>query len=111
MPLLIGLKLKMAIISIISFLGIAFLAKKALLAAFISLAISGYIGIKKLLAPPPAPAKTISHEDLGYHAAPYWSQPSSSYSSGNWAAYDNHADYGSSAGAGQHLAYAGHKTS
>lgn len=105
--MLIGLKLKMAIVTIISFLGIALLAKKALLAAFISLAISGYIGIKKLMAPSTA-TKTMGHDEV-YHAQPAWTPPSSAYSSGAWNAYDNHADYTSSSGTAQHLAYSGHK--
>lgn len=104
MPLLIGLKLKMAIVTIISFLGIALLAKKALLAAFISLAISGYIGIKKLLSPT-SPTKTVGPDEV-YHAQPLWNQP---YSSGQWNAYDNHADYSTSSGNAQHLAYSAHQ--
>lgn len=102
MPILIALKLKLAIVSIISFLAIALMAKKALLAGFISLVISGYLGIKKLLN---NSGSSKVHEE-SYHASPVWN-PSSGYS--GWSGYDGHGDFGSS-GHGHNLAYSGHKS-
>lgn len=50
MPLLIALKVKLSAFAVIAYIVIALIAKKALLASLISLLVSGFIGIKKLLA-------------------------------------------------------------
>jgi hypothetical protein len=49
-PLLIALKVKLSAFAVIAYIVIALIAKKALLASLISLLVSGFIGIKKLLA-------------------------------------------------------------
>lgn len=50
MPLLIALKVKLSAFAVIAYIVIALIAKKALLAGLISLLISGFIFIKKLLS-------------------------------------------------------------
>lgn len=50
LPLLIALKVKLSAFAVIAYIVIALIAKKALLASLISLLVSGFIGIKKLLA-------------------------------------------------------------
>lgn len=50
MPFLIALKVKLSLFAALAYVVIALIAKKALLASLISLAVSGFIGIKKLLA-------------------------------------------------------------
>lgn len=49
-PLLIALKVKLSAFAVIAYIVIALIAKKALLASLISLLVSGFIGIRKLLA-------------------------------------------------------------
>jgi len=49
-PLLIALKVKLSAFVVIAYVVIALIAKKALLASVISLLVSGFIGIRKLLA-------------------------------------------------------------
>lgn len=49
-PLLIGLKMKLAAFAALAYIVIALIAKKALLASLLSLLISGFIAIKKLLS-------------------------------------------------------------
>lgn len=99
LPLLLAIKMKVAVLAVITFFGIALIAKKALLASFISLAISGFIGLKKLLA------KKSHHyvaEEVPYHGG--WS------SGGGWDYHgDSHGAYSSPVA--QHLAYSGHKAS
>lgn len=81
----------MAGMSALTYLGIAVLAKKALLAALISLIVSGFIGLKKLLA-----AKQPLYQDVApYQPPPTWATPNIAYG------YDTHgADL-----AAQKLAY------
>jgi hypothetical protein len=50
LPFLIGLKMKLSAFMVIAYFVIALIAKKALLASLISLAIAGFIAIKKLLS-------------------------------------------------------------
>lgn len=50
MPFLIALKVKLSLFAALAYVVIALIAKKALLASLISLAVSGFIGVKKLLA-------------------------------------------------------------
>lgn len=50
LPFLIALKVKLSAFAAIAYVVIALIAKKALLASLISLLVSGFIGIKKLLA-------------------------------------------------------------
>lgn len=50
MPFLVALKVKLSLFAALAYVVIALIAKKALLASLISLAVSGFIGIKKLLA-------------------------------------------------------------
>lgn len=99
LPLLLAIKMKVAVLAVITFFGIALIAKKALLASLISLAISGFIGLKKLLA------KKSHHyvaEEVPYHGG--WS------SGGGWDYHgDSHGAYSSPVA--QHLAYSGHKAS
>ncbi|GLV32672.1 Osiris 9 [Carabus blaptoides fortunei] len=102
-PLLIGLKLKMAAMSALTYLGIAFLAKKAILASFISLIVSGFIGLKKLMA-----AKQVGYPDIAptYHPVPVWN-PHGVVPGAMWQThYDNHAD----PLAAQQLAYGNSKS-
>lgn len=50
MPYLIALKVKLSAFAVIAYIVIALIAKKALLASIISLLVSGFIFIKKLLS-------------------------------------------------------------
>lgn len=49
LPLLIAIKLKMATFAAITYMAIAVIAKKAVLAGAISLLVSGFIAVKNLL--------------------------------------------------------------
>lgn len=93
----------MAAMSAITYLGIAFLAKKAILASFISLIVSGFIGLKKLLA-----TKQAGYNDIPptYHPVPVWN-PHTVVPGAAWPShYDNHAD----PLAAQQLAYGNSKS-
>lgn len=50
MPYLIALKVKLSAFAVIAYVVIALIAKKALLASLISLLVSGFIFVKKLLS-------------------------------------------------------------
>lgn len=50
MPYLVALKVKLSAFAVIAYIVIALIAKKALLASIISLLVSGFIFIKKLLS-------------------------------------------------------------
>lgn len=50
MPYLIALKVKLSAFAVIAYIVIALIAKKALLASIISLLVSGFIFVKKLLS-------------------------------------------------------------
>lgn len=50
LPLLIALKVKLSAFAVIAYIVIALIAKKALFASLISLLVSGFIFVKKLLS-------------------------------------------------------------
>lgn len=93
--------MKMAALLVLAYLVIALIAKKAILASLVSLAISGFIGLKKLLA-----SKHEHHEEAhhgGWEAAP-------SYGGGGGWAGEEYGGYGShSQPVAQHLAYSAQK--
>ncbi|XP_025417262.1 uncharacterized protein LOC112688324 [Sipha flava] len=111
-PLLIALKVKLSAFAVIAYIVIALIAKKALLASLISLLVSGFIGIKKLLA---SQHHAPHHEVIETHAghASYGSSAPSGYSasSSGWDSYggghDAHGSYSSNVA--QTLAYGGQK--
>jgi hypothetical protein len=111
-PLLIALKIKLSAFVVIAYVVIALIAKKALLASVISLLVSGFIGIRKLLA---AQHQTPHHEVIETHAghSSYGSSAPSGYSasSSGWDSYggghDAHGSYSNNVG--QTLAYGGQK--
>ncbi|XP_008482290.1 uncharacterized protein LOC103518989 [Diaphorina citri] len=80
-PFIIGLKMKLGLFAVLAYFVIALIAKKAILASLISLAISGFIAIKKL-----SQHHQPHHEVVEHHAHAGWSAPSS-YSSGGWDSY------------------------
>lgn len=137
-PLLIGLKMKLAAFAAIAYIVIALIAKKALLASLLSLLISGFIAIKKLLSqqhshhevvskdedifstsvkvPKPINDETVFGPQVEHH--PHgWS--GSGYSSGGWDSYggggghggggDIHGSYSNNVA--HTLAYSGQKAS
>lgn len=95
LPLLIGLKLKLAAFAGLAYIVIALIAKKALLASLVSLAISGFIGIRKLLSQQHhAP---VHHEVVQAHPVEYSSH------GGGWSGGGGGASaggYGGGGGAG-----------
>lgn len=93
MPILGIVKLKVVALGILALLAIGLVAKKALAVSFISIAISAFVFIKKLLA------KKLGggHEE----AVPYHSVASS-----GWNSYEPHYDAHGSVG--HSLAYGGH---
>lgn len=101
-PVLLAAKMK-----IVGFLGLAYviialIAKKAILASLVSLAISGFIALRKLLG-----NQSHGHEVKEVHAeyAPHgWS---GGYSSGGWDGGDAHGSYSSPVA--HALAYNGQK--
>lgn len=109
-PLLIALKMKLAAFAAIAYVVIALIAKKALLASLLSLLISGFIAIKKLLS------HHSSHHEVVEHHPHGWS--GSGYSSGGWDSYgggggggghDIHGSYSNNVA--HTLAYGGQKAS
>lgn len=97
MPILGIVKLKVVALGILALLAIGLVAKKALLVSLVSIAISGFVAIKKLLA------KKLGggHEE----AVPYHGGGWQSGSSG-WNSYEPHYDAHGSVG--HSLAYGGH---
>uniref|UniRef100_A0A8D8QMB1 Osiris 9 n=1 Tax=Cacopsylla melanoneura TaxID=428564 RepID=A0A8D8QMB1_9HEMI len=95
-PFIIGLKLKLKLFAVLAYFVIALIAKKAILASLISLAISGFIAIKKLSS---QHHHEPHHEVVEHHAhsAGYEHHPAPSYSSGGWDSYggghDAHGAY------------------
>ncbi|XP_071441022.1 uncharacterized protein [Hetaerina americana] len=59
-PILVGIKIKVVILMILTYFAIALIAKKAILASLISLVISAVIGIRKLAG-----------HDHGHHVSPH----------------------------------------
>lgn len=93
MPILGIVKLKVVALGILALLAIGLVAKKALLVSFVSIAISAFVFIKKLLA------KKLGggHEEaVPYHAV----------ASSGWNSYEPHYDAHGSVG--HSLAYGGH---
>ncbi|XP_075231780.1 DUF1676 domain-containing protein Osi6 [Lycorma delicatula] len=92
LPLLIGLKLKMAVILVIGYFIIALIAKKAILASIISLAISGFIAIRKLLSNQHQHHPQVSVHPVEYssHGGGWSSGGSSGWDSGHG---DSHGSY------------------
>ncbi|KAL1449950.1 hypothetical protein WDU94_002417, partial [Cyamophila willieti] len=82
-PFIIGLKLKLKLFAVLAYFIIALIAKKAILASLISLAISAFIAIKKLSSG----HQPAHHEVVEHHAhSAGWAAPTS-YSSGGWDSY------------------------
>jgi hypothetical protein len=113
LPLLIALKVKLSAFAVIAYIVIALIAKKALLAGLISLLISGFIFVKKLLS---QHHHTPHHEVVETHVQPHSSYGSSapsgySASSSGWDSYggghDAHGSYSNNVA--QTMAYGGQK--
>lgn len=102
MPILGIVKLKVIALAILALLGIGLVAKKALLVSLVSIAISAFVFIKKILA------KKLGgggHEEaVPYNAGSGWQ------SNSGWNSYDPHYGGGDSGhGSVAHsLAYGGH---
>ncbi|KAK9501626.1 hypothetical protein O3M35_012319 [Rhynocoris fuscipes] len=114
LPLLIGLKMKLGGFMVLAYFVIALIAKKALIASLIALAISGFIAIKKLLS---QQQQHMPHHEV-HEVAHGWAGPSygggggGGYSSGGWdsyggSAHDSHGAYSSNVA--HTLAYSGQK--
>lgn len=98
MPILGIVKLKVVALGIIALLGIGLVAKKALLVSLLSIAISGFVFIKKLLA------KKLGGGGGHEEAVPYHG---GGWQSGSgWNSYEPHYDAHGSVG--HSLAYGGH---
>ena len=76
MPLLLLAKVKLGALATLAYFGLALIAKKAILASLISIAISAFIGLKALWA-----NKGHGHDTTGYSSG--WS---SGGAAGGWAA-------------------------
>ncbi|RZF41804.1 hypothetical protein LSTR_LSTR005266 [Laodelphax striatellus] len=89
--LLIGLKMKMAVFLVLTYFIVALIAKKAILASIISLAISGFIAIKKLLSSHQMPVHQVEYSAHGGGSG--WSSggASSGWDSGHGS--DSHGSY------------------
>ncbi|XP_063229006.1 keratin, type II cytoskeletal 1 [Bacillus rossius redtenbacheri] len=137
LPILLAVKLKMATLLGLSYLAIALIAKKAILASLISIAISAYIGIRKLLSQqqqhhgwqPHYEVETYQAHGGGYGGGggggggvAYSSGGFSSYGGGGGggggggfsggydSSYSGHGEYGSHSSPVAHtLAYSGQK--
>lgn len=118
LPLLGLVKLKVAGLAILLLFGIGFLAKKAIFISLISIAISLFLAIKKLLSGggKGKGGGGVEHvEAVPYHGGGGWSSGgggSGGWSSGGYGGGDAHGggyDYGQhSQPIGQTLAYSGH---
>ncbi|XP_067007004.2 uncharacterized protein [Anabrus simplex] len=117
LPILIGAKVKIAALIALGYLTIALIAKKAILASLISIAISAFIGIKKLLSQQQQhhPHHEV-HEAIPIHSG--WSGGhgviGGGYSAGGGSfdssGYGGHGEYGShSSPVGHAIAYSAHK--
>lgn len=80
LPLLIAIKLKMAAFAAMTYMIIAVIAKKAVLAGAISLLVSGFIAIKNLLE--------TKHDQTGMHLAG-WQSPSSMWHNPGLSAHNS----------------------
>lgn len=104
LPILIGIKLKVAVLLTLAYLAIAFIAKKALLVSLVSSAISAFAVIQKLLSQGP---QYPHHEVQGTYVVPH---------GGGWEGAVGggygHADFGSHPSPVAHtLAYGTQKSS
>lgn len=97
LPLLLAAKVKIGALATLAYFGIALLAKKAILASIISIAISAFIGLKALWAQ----KHGLHHDTTGYSAGwssgagAGWAAPvaSSGWSSGGSGWDDAHGAY------------------
>ncbi|XP_057340905.1 uncharacterized protein LOC130677980 [Microplitis mediator] len=101
LPLLIAAKVKIGALAVLAYFGIALLAKKAIFASLISLAISAFIGLKSLWS---KGADTTAY-NAGWNSGSVggWSPPvaNGGWSSGGWD--DGHGSY-----AGQNQPFSGY---
>ncbi|XP_019877331.2 uncharacterized protein LOC109605208 [Aethina tumida] len=79
-PLLIGIKLKLATFAAISYMIIAVIAKKAVMAGLISLLISGFIAAKNLVETKNAHHVTPYHSPVEHQWANYYGDEAGHYS-------------------------------
>lgn len=109
LPLLIAAKVKIGALATLAFFGIGLLAKKAILASLVSIAISAFIGLKSLWA-----QKSVGHDVTSYNAGGWnaasssngWSGPAANagWSSGGSNGWDDgHSSYSA-----QSQAYSGY---
>nr|CAD7268070.1 unnamed protein product [Timema shepardi] len=130
LPILLLVKLKVLTLLVLGYFGIALIAKKAILVSIISIAISAFIGIRKLLSQnhgwQPHQSHHEVHEAYPSHGGGGWADGGGysvgggsgpgvgggGFSGGYDASYSNHGEYGShSSPVAQSLAYGGQKTS
>lgn len=105
LPLLGLIKLKMAGLAILLLFGIGLIAKKAILVSMISIAISGFLALKKLFGKQGGGEHI---EAVPYHGGGGWS---SGGGGAGWNSYEPHGygEYGAhSQPVGQSIAYSGH---
>nr|CAD7448812.1 unnamed protein product [Timema bartmani] len=136
LPILLLVKLKILTLLVLGYFGIALIAKKAILVSIISIAISAFIGIRKLLSQnhgwQPHQSHHEVHEAYPSHGGGGWADGGGysggggsgfssvgvgggggggGFSGGYDASYSNHGEYGShSSPVAQSLAYGGQKT-
>ncbi|CAB0030516.1 unnamed protein product [Trichogramma brassicae] len=77
-PVLILAKVKLGVLASLFYFGITLIAKKAIIASLISLAISAFIGLRNYMT------KSISHDATAYSSG--WSSGANAISSAGWAA-------------------------
>ncbi|XP_050437147.1 uncharacterized protein LOC126843580 [Adelges cooleyi] len=110
LPLLIALKMKLVAFAGLAYIVIALIAKKALLASLISLLVSGFIGIKKLLSHHHPHHEVIEshhgHSSYGGSPAAY-SGSSSGWDSYGSGGHDAHGSYSNNVA--QTMAYGAQK--
>ncbi|XP_014241387.1 uncharacterized protein LOC106662090 isoform X2 [Cimex lectularius] len=109
LPLLLGLKLKLGGFLVLSYFVIALIAKKALLASIVSLAIAGFIAVKKLLSHQGGhEVHEVSHGWSGGYGG---GGGVGGYSAGGWESYggghDAHGSYSNNVA--HTIAYSGQK--
>ncbi|XP_014278445.1 uncharacterized protein [Halyomorpha halys] len=91
LPILVAVKMKVAGFLILAYIVIALIAKKALLSSLISLAVSAFIGIKKLMSGGGGHHHVPSHHEVyePVHGWSGWDDSQGAYSS-NVIAYQGH---------------------
>lgn len=107
LPLLGLVKLKMAGLAILLLFGIGLIAKKAILISLLSIAISGFLALKKLLAKQGGGEHV---EAVPYHGGGGSGGWSSGGGGGYGGGYDSHGfgEYGAHSQPAQSIAYSGH---